>query len=106
MTGRQPTKPALSAGLIGVCAIVLALAAGPLAALPVLFAFLPLLAGRYLGVEGLERLIEARFPAARPRSPQRIGTPRSAFAASLPRGGSLLATSLAKRPPPPAQALS
>jgi hypothetical protein len=85
---------------------LLAFAAGPLATLPVLLAFLPLLAGRYLGAEAIDRLIESRLAAVRPRSPRRLPRPRAVRAAFVPRGGSLLASSLAKRPPPLALTLA
>ena len=71
-----------------------------------LLAFLPLLAGRYLGAGALERLIEARFAPARPRSPRRLALPRATPAVLMPRGGALLARSLAKRPPPAAPSFS
>ena len=76
------------------------LAAGALAALPVLLAFLPLAAGRYLGSETLDRIIDRRGTGARRQPAASITPPRSPLAASLPRGGRLIASSLAKRPPP------
>jgi hypothetical protein len=76
-----------------------------LLAVPVLVFALPLLAGRYVGEEQLARLAAAfvtarRRPAGRlvptmPRAPQR-----------LPRGGCLIAASLAVRPPPAAARLT
>lgn len=100
MISREHARTTLSAVLVIACVTVLALAAGPLATLPVLVAFVPLLAGRYLGADALTQLIESRVAAARPRSPRRIALPRAARMLVMPRGGSLLATSLAKRPPP------
>ena len=77
----------------------LALAAGLLAALPGLLAFLPLLAGRYIGAARLERAIAARSGArSRPASAPR---PRLAQRVLAPRGGRLIAESLAERAPPP-----
>jgi hypothetical protein len=66
---------------------------------PALLIVAPLVAGRYMG----EELI-ARFAAKRTRRPQRPST-RSAPAprqpvVRLPHGTSLIAFSLAKRPPP------
>ena len=83
----------------------LVLAAGALAALPALLAFVPLLAGRYLGADKLEALIERRRSGAVPR-PLRSPLPRIASHASTPRGGSLIAFALAKRPPPALAAAS
>jgi hypothetical protein len=95
------SRLALSATLVAACVVVLALAAGPLATFPVLFAFVPLLAGRYLGSAALDRIIEARV-SARPRAPRRLPLPRAARATFSPRGGALLARSLAERAPPAA----
>jgi hypothetical protein len=100
MTGNNAIRTGLSGALVLLCVGLLAFAAGPLATLPVLLAFVPLLAGRYLGAEAIERLIESRLAAARPRSPRRLPLPRAVRVSSVPRGGSLLASSLAKRPPP------
>lgn len=71
-----------------------------LLSVPVLVLALPLLAGRYVGEEQIARLAAA-FVALR-------GRPASALAPiaarrtrqGLPRGGRLLACSLAVRPPP------
>jgi hypothetical protein len=101
MSGGTRSRRALSAALVAGCVLLLALAAGPLATLPVLLAFVPLLAGRYLGSETLERLIGARTgTASPPRAPRRIGPPRAATAIVPPRGGALIARSLAERAPP------
>jgi hypothetical protein len=70
-----------------------------LLAVPALVLALPLLAGRYVGEEQLARLADA-FTAA-PRRPARMLVPRATGAPQcLPRGGRLLAFSLAVRPPP------
>jgi hypothetical protein len=89
----------LALGVTACLGGALVLAAGPLAALPALLAFLPLLGGHYLGGRQLERAITARLPGAtRRRSVPRRPRPLArAFAA---RGGRLIADSLAKRPPP------
>lgn len=69
-----------------------------LLAAPALLLFLPLLAGRYVGEEGLLRVVGRwRAPRARPVSsvrPLRRG-PRV-----LARGGRLIAVALAERAPP------
>jgi hypothetical protein len=70
-----------------------------LLAVPALALALPLLAGRYVGEEQLARLAAA-FVAER-RRPSGVLTPTAGHAAHLlPRGGRLLAFSLAVRPPP------
>jgi hypothetical protein len=94
--------------LLGLAALTLALAAltlvgvrsDVLLAVPVLLFALPLLAGRYVGEERLARLAAAFVPI-RGRA---AGSPATAARRSpraLPRGGRLIAASLAVRPPPP-----
>jgi len=85
---------------------LLAEAAGVLApalfyAAPLLVVALPLIAGRYLGEERIVRL--ARGARQRRRRPvQRLSAPAGARWAlrAVPRGGRLIAHSLAVRPPP------
>jgi hypothetical protein len=70
--------------------------------LPALLLLLPLLARRYPGERTLVGLIEdGRARVSTPPSPTPIATPRPRTA--LPRGGRLLAFSLAVRPPPAAR---
>lgn len=72
-----------------------------LLAAPVLLLALPLLAGRYVGEGQLARLavrVRARRVAPRPRHTE-ASTGR-AVSRRVPRGGTLLASSLAVRPPP------
>jgi hypothetical protein len=69
-----------------------------LLAVPALMLVLPLLAGRYVGEDGLVRLA-GRLILARRRSPSRIGERRRA-PRLLPRGGRLIAAALAERGPP------
>lgn len=79
------------------------LAPGLLYAAPLLVVALPLLAGRYLGEERIVRL--ARAVQRRRRRPvARVAAPAGARRESrfLPRGGRLIAHSLAVRPPPAA----
>jgi len=60
----------------------------------------PLLAGRYVGEQQLERLRVRRTPAV-PRRLVAAARPASRGPASLvPRGGRLIAEALAVRPPP------
>jgi hypothetical protein len=70
-----------------------------LLAVPAALLLLPLLAGRYVGEDGLARLARSRTAAAPRRSPQRIGARRRAPRV-LPRGGRLIAAALAERGPP------
>jgi len=66
---------------------------------PVFLLAVPLLAGRYVGEERLERLREG-FTARR-RRPRAAPAPAGLrFSVPLPRGGRLIARSLAVRPPP------
>ena len=75
-----------------------------LLAVPALMLVLPLLAGRYVGEDGLARLAaRARACAPRRRSPSRLGARRRAPRV-LPRGGRLIAAALAERAPPAAAA--
>ena len=72
-----------------------------LLAAPLLALLAPLLAGRYLGEEHIGRLAAARaavgHTVARAR---RTSAPLRPPGVLVPRGGRLLATSLAVRPPP------
>ncbi len=93
--------------LLGLAVMTLALAALTLVGVstdlllvvPVLLFGLPLLAGRYVGEEQLARLAAA-FSGVR-RRPAGTIVPRSRRGESrLPRGGRLIASALAVRPPP------
>ena len=70
-----------------------------LLAAPVLVLALPLLAGRYVGEQRLARLVAVFHAAPRRAAPALAPNVRRA-SHSLPRGGRLLACSLAVRPPP------
>jgi hypothetical protein len=70
-----------------------------LLALPALLLSLPLLAGRYVGEERLARLAAA-FVSPRRRRNAQLTTCVRAGRRPLPRGGRLIAASLAVRPPP------
>jgi hypothetical protein len=65
---------------------------------PALILCAPLIVGRYVGEEHLAGLA-GRSPALRARRPLRLPAPRS-HARVMRRGGRLVASSLAKRPPP------
>jgi hypothetical protein len=89
----------LAIGAVLVAATVLVAAAGVVAALPALLGFALLFAGRYPGADRLERLISGRCarPAAYPVARRAVRPPTVSLSW---RGGELIATSLAKRPPP------
>jgi hypothetical protein len=70
---------------------------------PALVLALPLLLGRYVGEEQLVELA-ARPPAATRRRALRVAGPRS-YARVMQRGGRLVASGMAKRPPPRAALL-
>jgi hypothetical protein len=70
-----------------------------LLAVPAALLLLPLLAGRYVGEDGLARLARSRTALPPRRSPARIGARRRAPRV-LPRGGRLIAAALAERGPP------
>jgi hypothetical protein len=74
------------------------ISADVLLAVPALLLLLPLLAGRYVGEEGLARLA-GRAVTPRRRSPVSLGMRRRAPRV-LPRGGRLIAAALAERGPP------
>jgi hypothetical protein len=83
-----------------VALIVPGLAAGVLFLSPAIVLVAALLNGRYVGEERLRRLAAAFRPnrRRRPRAAPEPRVPR--HRALMPRGGSLVATSLAVRPPP------
>lgn len=87
------------------CVCLLGEAAGALGptllyAAPLLLLLLPLVAGRYVGEARIERL--ARAVRRRRRRVPRVATPAAArrCVQLVPRGGRLIAASLAVRPPP------
>jgi hypothetical protein len=67
---------------------------------PALLLCAPLIVGRYLG-EGQLAELAKRSPRAPARRAARLAVPRS-HVRLMQRGGRLVASSLAKRPPPPA----
>jgi hypothetical protein len=94
--------------LLGLAALTLVFAAvqsltginpDVLLAAPALILLLPLLAGRYVGEDGIRRLCAMLAPLRRrpgsARAPQSRRAPRV-----LPRGGRLIAAALAERGPP------
>jgi hypothetical protein len=68
-------------------------------AAPLCVVALPLLAGRYVGEETLERLRERVEPARRQGAAPALPGARRSMAA-FPRGGRLMAQALAERGPP------
>jgi hypothetical protein len=103
---RRPEQRLLIAAAVGTTALLaLAAIAGHMDvvayAVPLLAVALPLVAGRYLGEEALERLRERRQPARRPAATGLLPAARRA-ALVFPRGGRLIAHALAERGPPAA----
>jgi hypothetical protein len=96
-------RPLLAVAALGVVVAlaesVAGLHSGLLLLSPALVLLLPLLAGRYLGEERLERLV-ARRAAPRRRRPVSAAPPRRRPRAVVARGGRLLASALAERGPP------
>lgn len=67
---------------------------------PLLLLGLPLLGGRYVGEAAITRMAATRRPVRR-RASTRVAEPAARrFVRLLPRGGRLVASSLAVRPPP------
>jgi hypothetical protein len=99
----------LLAAAVCMCALLLL---GALAGHPDLLAFAgplcllaaPLLAGRYVGEEALDRLRRDRPSRRRPLISRGLPKGAQRVAALLPRGGRLIAEALAVRPPPSALA--
>jgi hypothetical protein len=68
---------------------------------PALLIAIPLFCGRYLGEELIAKLVARRTKEHRPSRPARSVRPRSRAPRTWrPQGVSLIAFSLAKRPPP------
>ena len=89
-----------------VCAIVVGCidaatgrCAGRAHLLPFALIVVPLLTGRYIGEQRLERLAGAKSTTAQPR-PTATRAPSGRPERCVPRGGGLIAFSLAVRPPP------
>jgi hypothetical protein len=98
---------ALAAALaaFGVALLVPGLEAGVLFLSPAVVLLASLMTGRYVGEERLHRLARA-FRPRRTRPRRTVAAARGPRRRALmPRGGSLVATSLAVRPPPPGPAV-
>jgi hypothetical protein len=92
-----------AAAAIGICAVLGSLAGHPdlLAyTAPLYLLVVPLLAGRYVGEDALERLVRHRPARRRPLVSRALPKGARRVAVLLPRGGSLIAEALAVRPPP------
>jgi hypothetical protein len=104
MPVRRDLRPLLAVAGLGVCVAlaesVTGLHTGLLLLSPALVLLLPLLAGRYLGEETLERLA-ARVAVPRRRRARVVAlAPRRRPHARVLRGGRLIAAALAERGPP------
>ena len=94
-----PGRSLLGIGVILAMAAVLIAAMGLLGAMPAVLAFALLYCGRYPGARRLDRAIEARRAGRLRQRPPCISPLRPSFVL-VSRGGQLIASSLAKRPPP------
>jgi hypothetical protein len=101
---RRDQRLLLAAAVSTSALLLLAAAAGHpdllVYAAPLFLLAVPLLAGRYVGEERLERLRRGRGAAPRRRAPAGVRPSTRRAAGLLPRGGRLIAESLAVRPPP------
>lgn len=105
MRVRRDLRPLLAIAVLGVIVAlaesVTGLHTGLLLLSPALVLALPLVAGRYLGEDTLERLAARRaVPRPRVRSTAAAPVPRRRPRALVARGGLLLAAALAERGPP------
>jgi len=92
---------AIALAAFPVALIVPGLDVGVLFLSPAIVLLASLLSGRYVGEERLQRLAAAFRPHARRRRPPAAApVRRPPRRLPVPRGGSLLAASLAVRPPP------
>ena len=94
-----PGRSLLGIGVILAMAAVLIAAMGLLGAMPAVLAFALLYCGQYPGARRLDRAIEARRAGRLRQRPPCISPMRPSFVL-VSRGGQLIASSLAKRPPP------
>jgi hypothetical protein len=103
MPVRRDLRPLLAVALLGVVVAlaesVTGLDSGLLLLSPALVLLLPLLLGRYLGAEQLERLVARARPARRMRAAS-LALPRRRPRSAAAHGGRLLAFALAERGPP------
>lgn len=67
---------------------------------PALLIAIPLFAGRYVGEELIAKLVAGQSDRRRRRAPASLLPSPPPLSIRLPRGTSLIAFSLAKRPPP------
>jgi hypothetical protein len=96
---RLPLALAAIALLAAVACARLGLDADALIAVPGLLLLIPLVAGRYVGSDGLVWLAARRVPRRR-RSPAAAVARWRPHRCVMPRGGRLVAASLARRGPP------
>jgi hypothetical protein len=104
MPVRRDLRPLLAVAVLGVAVAlgetVTGLGTGLLLLSPALALLLPLLAGRYVGEDALERLAARVGAPRRRRRPAPAPLPRRRPRATPVRGGRLLAAALAERGPP------
>lgn len=101
ITSRFSAKTALAITLFWVAALALTGATDALLFLaPALLIAIPLLGGHYLGEELIVKLASRRSPRPRHAKPVSVRQLPSTLAVWRPRGATLIAFSLAERPPP------
>jgi hypothetical protein len=104
MPVRRDLRPLLVVALLGVAIAagdtITGVGTGLLLLSPALVLLLPLLLGRYLGAETLERLAARRSVTRRRTRPASSPLPRRRPRAVASRGGRLIAAALAERGPP------
>jgi hypothetical protein len=104
MPVRRDLRPLLAIAVLGVVVAladtVTGVGTGLLLLSPALVLLIPLLAGRYLGADALERLAARRTRHVRRVRPASAPLPRRRPRTTLVRGGRLLAAALAERGPP------
>lgn len=105
MTPHDLRRLALALTAVGLCCVLPIVLGAPvdlLLAAPVLLLALPLLSGGYVGEELLHRLARAGMPRRPRRRAGSAARPARPARTLVPRGGALIAASLAVRPPPAA----
>lgn len=105
MTTHDLRRLALALTAVGLCCVLPISLGAPvdlLLAAPVLLLALPLLSGGYVGEELLHRIARSRASRHPRRRVPSDGPPARPARTPVPRGGALIAASLAVRPPPAA----
>lgn len=103
VTPHDLRRLALALTAVGLCCVLPIALGAPvdlLLAAPVLLLALPLLSGGYVGEELLQRFARSGASGRPRRRARAAGLPARPARTLVPRGGALIAASLAVRPPP------